>query len=66
MIGILEKIDFYYWPKMHLWNGDKNLGRALPPPHLDKIQKNSNYFSLKLEHTLLVELKHSMPGSIFL
>ena len=26
----------------------KNLGRALPPPHLDKIQKNSHIFSWNL------------------
>ena len=25
----------------------KNLGRALPPPHLDKIQKKSNFFFVK-------------------
>ena len=31
-IGILEEIDSFYWPNMHLWNGDKKLGRALPPP----------------------------------
>ena len=42
IIGILEEIDSFSWPKMHLWKGDKKLGRALPPPHLDKIQKNSS------------------------
>ena len=26
------------------WKGAKNLGRA-PPPHLDKIQRNSTFFS---------------------
>ena len=45
MIGILEEIDSFYWPKMHLWKGDKKIGQGPPlPPHLDKIQKNSNFF----------------------
>ena len=44
IIGILEEVDSFYWPKMHIWKGDKNLGRALNPPHLDKIQKNSSFF----------------------
>ena len=52
IIGILEKIDSFYWPKMHLWKGDKKLGRA-PPPHLDKIQKNSNFFSWNLPYGTL-------------
>ena len=43
IIGILEEIYSFNWPKMHLWKGEKKLGRALPPPHLDKIQKN-RYF----------------------
>ena len=47
-IGILEEIDSFYWPNMHLGKGDKKLGRALPPPHLDKIQKKSNFFSWNL------------------
>ena len=46
IIGILEEIDSFYWPKMHLWKGDNNLGRALPPS-LDKIQKDSNFFFVK-------------------
>ena len=45
IIGILEEIYFFYWPKMHLWKGDKKFGqRPSPPPHLDKIQKNSSIF----------------------
>ena len=44
IIGILEEIDSFYWPKMHLWKGDKKIGQGPPPPHLDKIQKNSNFF----------------------
>ena len=32
LIGILEEIDSFYWPKMHLWKSSKkNSGRALPP-----------------------------------
>ena len=31
IIGILEERDSFYWSKMHLWKGAKNLGRALPP-----------------------------------
>ena len=42
IIGILEEIDSFYWPKMHLWKVDKNW--AAPPPHLDKIQKNNYFF----------------------
>ena len=45
IIGILEEIDSLYWPKMHLWKGAKKLGRALPPPDLDKIQKNISFSS---------------------
>ena len=43
IIGILEEEDSFYWQKMHLWKGDKKFGQGLPPPHLDKIQKNSSY-----------------------
>ena len=28
----------------------KNLGRALPPPNLDKIQKNNSFFSGRLPY----------------
>ena len=45
IIGILEEIDSFYWPKLHLWKGDKKIGQGPPPPHLDKIQKNSSFFS---------------------
>ena len=44
MIGIFEEMDSFYWPKKHLWKGDKKIGHGPPPPHLDKIQKNSNFF----------------------
>ena len=26
IIGILEEIDSFYWPKLHLWKGDKRFG----------------------------------------
>ena len=45
IIGILEEIDSFYWPKMHLWKGAKKIGQSLSPPHLEKIQKNSSFFS---------------------
>ena len=41
--GILEDIDSFYRPKMQLWKVDKKFGQG-PPPHLDKIQKNSYFF----------------------
>ena len=44
IIGILEEIDSFYWPKMHLWKGAKKIGQGPPPSHLDKIQKNSSFF----------------------
>ena len=44
IIGVLEEIDSFYWPKMHLWKGDKKIGQG-PPPHLDKIQKDSSFSS---------------------
>ena len=46
IIGILEEIDSFYWPKMHLWKGDKKIGQGpAPAPHLDNIQKPSIFFS---------------------
>ena len=44
IIDILEEKDSFYWPKMHLWKGDKTLGRVLPPPTFGQNQKNSNFF----------------------
>ena len=44
IIGILEEIDSFYWPKLHLWKGDKKIGQGPPPPYLDKIQKSSSFF----------------------
>ena len=47
IIVILEEIYSFYWPKMHLWKGDKKFGEGPSPPHplLEKIQKNSTIFS---------------------
>ena len=44
IIGTLEEIDSSNWPKMHLWKGDKKFGQGPPPPHLDEMQKTSNFF----------------------
>ena len=45
IIGIMEELNSFYLPKMHLWKGEKKLDRALlPPSHLDKIHKNSSFF----------------------
>ena len=30
IIGILQEIDSFYWPKMHLWKGAKKFGRGPP------------------------------------
>ena len=49
IIGILEEIDSFYWPKMHLWKGDKKYWQGPSPPlDLDKIHKNSSFFSWRL------------------
>ena len=45
IIGIFEEIASFYWPKMHLRKGDKKFGQGPPPPDLDKVQKNSSFFS---------------------
>ena len=43
-VGILEVIDSFYWPKMHLWKGDKKFGQGpLSSPLIWTIQKNSNF-----------------------
>ena len=44
IIDILEEIDSFYWPKVHSWKVDKKIWQGPPPPHLDKIQKNSYFF----------------------
>ena len=36
-------MDSFYWPKIHVWKGDKKFGQG-SPPDLDKIQKNSTFF----------------------
>ena len=32
IISILEEIDSFYWPNMHLWKGTKKFGQGPPPP----------------------------------
>ena len=41
IIGILEKIDSFYWPKMHLWKGDKKFEQGPPPPLIWKKSKRT-------------------------
>ena len=43
IIGILKEEDSFN-QKCTYEKVTKILDRALPPPHLDKIQKNSNFF----------------------
>ena len=31
IIGILEEVDSFYWPKLHLWKGAQKLGWPPPP-----------------------------------
>ena len=44
IICILEEINSFYWPKMHLRKGDKNLDRALPPPWFRQNPKEQQLF----------------------
>ena len=42
IIGILEKIDSYNWPKMHLWKVDKKFGQG--PPSFGQNPKEQQLF----------------------
>ena len=42
MIDILEEIDSFYWPKMHLWKGDKKFGQG--PPSFGQNPKEQQLF----------------------
>ena len=46
IIGILEEIDSFYWPKMHLRKGDKKFGQGPPPLPLiwTKSNKTAAFF----------------------
>ena len=63
-IGIFGEIDSFYWQKMHFWKGDKKFGHA-PPPHLDKIQKNSNFFRETFPKAIHLELGCLLLTSAF-
>ena len=53
MIGISEEVDSFLDQKCTYEKWTKNLGRA-PPPHLDKIQKNSYFFRETFPNTKLI------------
>ena len=44
LLTLWSKIDSFYWQKCTYEKVPKNW-TATPPPHLDKIQKNSSFFS---------------------
>ena len=46
IIGILEEIDSFYWPKLHLLKGAKKFGQD-PPPSLiwTKSKRTADFFS---------------------
>ena len=44
IIGILEEINFYFWPKMHLWKGDKKFGQGPPPLIWTKSKRTAAFF----------------------
>ena len=46
IIVILEEIYPFYWPKMHLWKGDKKFGQA-PPPSFGQNPKEQQFFLRK-------------------
>ena len=45
IIGILEEIHSFYWPKMHLWKGDKKIGQGPPPLIWTKSKSTADFFS---------------------
>ena len=45
IIGILEEIDSFYWPKMHLCKGAKKFGQGPPsPPSFGQNPKEQQFF----------------------
>ena len=44
IIGILEEINSFYWPKMHLWKGDKKFGQGPPPLIWTKSKRWATFF----------------------
>ena len=59
IVGIFEEIDSFYWPKMQ---------GPPPPPHLDKIQKNSSVFSgnLPLYYSIRYPIGKSQSKNVWL
>ena len=44
IIGILEEIDSFYWPKMHLWKGAKKNWAGPPPLIWTKSKRTATFF----------------------
>ena len=63
IIGILEEIYSFNWPKMQLWKGDKKIGQGPPSPHLDKIQKNSYFFRESAPNLIICNGNFFVPNS---
>ena len=47
IIVILEEIYSFYWPKMHLWKGDKNFGQGPSSPSFGQNPKEQIIFFVK-------------------
>ena len=44
IIGILEEIGSFYWPKMYLWKGDKKFGQGPPALSFGQNPKEQQFF----------------------
>ena len=44
IIGVLEEIDSFYWPKMQLWIGEKKIGQGPPPLIWTKSKRTAFFF----------------------
>ena len=60
IIGILEEIDSFYWPKTHLWKSDKNFGQGPSPPSFGQNPKEQQHFFVK--PSLMIEVQHNAFG----
>ena len=60
-IGILEEIDSFYWPKMHLWKGDKKFGQGPLPISFGQNPKEQQFF---LWNPPLLWWEHLTLGSV--
>ena len=55
IIGILEEKDSFYWPKMHLWKGDKKFGQGPPPPSFGQNPKVKQFFSGEIVSYIIMD-----------